>query len=616
MIDDKTEVVTQKKTQIRMIDLCAGLGGFHRGAELAELALNEAGEGPWHFECVLAAELDLSLRSLYLDNFPALRPTYRSNFPVNRVQKLVKSLRSPELQDAAGIYGADDELIQVHGDIEALINDDQTGLRLWPDASGPNDFVVPEHDLLCAGFPCQPFSKSGSQLGFSDMRGTVFHLITMILEERRPSLVLLENVGNFERHDGGHTWRTVKETLSLLNYEWVATEHVTSDSQATGLLSPHHLGLPHHRERFFIVAQQRGIEWLPRLHDRVPFPQRPKTVDEQKKADLKAAKELSRIVTEAWKGESPEALHRAQIPSDRVKVINHWNLLLEMLAEDDARGNEPKWRTSMPSFPIWGYELDPFHWYPPYTNPRDLVDKPSELSKLRAKIIDETASRLESETNSTVDLLKHGPGRDRAFLSDQNLSNKSVLAWANSWPAYASKREKWPNWKQRFIQQNREWAIRMWSRLDPLALRGWLDDLFEQIPAASNQKLEWNCKGDELELWSHVLQFRPSGLRVKRFQHIPALVAMTTTQIPVVPILSKDEPNEGRVIGAAGRHLLRSEALQLQGFPPTWSNPSGREEAFRAFGNAVNCELVSEIFQCWLGSGGTLRSQATIDFGT
>src|SRR6266404_6096694 len=125
---------------------------------------------------------------------------------------------------------------------------------------------IPPHDILCAGFPCQPFSKSGSQRGSLDKtRGTLFHEIAYILQKRRPEYVILENVGNFERHDNGRTWRIVKESLIDLGYNVRGTEHVASGGH--GLISPHHLGFPHTRERFFVAASLAPLK-------RDPFPPR------------------------------------------------------------------------------------------------------------------------------------------------------------------------------------------------------------------------------------------------------------------------------------------------------------------------------------------------------
>src|SRR5947209_20091344 len=79
---------------------------------------------------------------------------------------------------------------------------------------------LPKHEILCAGFPCQPFSKSGSQNGRRDRtRGTLFHEIIEILRRHRPPYVIMENVGNFERHNNGQTWKTVRDSLIELDYD-------------------------------------------------------------------------------------------------------------------------------------------------------------------------------------------------------------------------------------------------------------------------------------------------------------------------------------------------------------------------------------------------------------
>ena len=80
-------------------------------------------------------------------------------------------------------------------------------------------FEIPEHQILCAGFPCQAFSISGKQQGFQDLRGTLFFEIARILEFHQPPVFLLENVKNLTTHDEGKTLETILTTLKNLNYQ-------------------------------------------------------------------------------------------------------------------------------------------------------------------------------------------------------------------------------------------------------------------------------------------------------------------------------------------------------------------------------------------------------------
>ena len=115
-------------------------------------ALSELG-----FECVFASELKEDLRTLYTINFPG---------------------------------------IQIKGDITQI-----------------DPMSVPAHDILCAGFPCQPFSQAGKRQGFEDEkdRGNLFFWIVRILNAKKPKYIILENVANLENHDDGNTWNRISE---------------------------------------------------------------------------------------------------------------------------------------------------------------------------------------------------------------------------------------------------------------------------------------------------------------------------------------------------------------------------------------------------------------------
>ncbi|MFA5865118.1 MAG: DNA (cytosine-5-)-methyltransferase [Phycisphaerae bacterium] len=102
---------------------------------------------------------------------------------------------------------------------------------------------IPDHDILLAGFPCQPFSIIGGQKGFSDTRGTLFFNIEEILRVKRPPAILLENVKQFKTHNNGKTFSTVIEKLKGLGY-----------FTHTAILNALHYGVCQKRERTFIVG--------------------------------------------------------------------------------------------------------------------------------------------------------------------------------------------------------------------------------------------------------------------------------------------------------------------------------------------------------------------------
>ena len=176
---------------VRFIELFAGIGGFRYGLEREEGEERTNGQ-PTEFSCVWANEWDRYAAQIYRKHW------------------------------------GEGELYE--GDIRTV---------------DPN--IIPEHDLLCAGFPCQSFSIAGQRRGFEDTRGTLFFEICRILWAKRTPHIFLENVRGLFSHDEGNTFQTILRTLDELGYDcqWQ-------------MLNSKNFGVPQNRERVFIIGHLRG----------------------------------------------------------------------------------------------------------------------------------------------------------------------------------------------------------------------------------------------------------------------------------------------------------------------------------------------------------------------
>lgn len=362
----------------------------------------------------------------------------------------------------------------------------------------PDD--VPAHDILCAGLPCQPFSKAGSQEGFEcPSNGDLFDYVLAIVRRHEPKYLLLENVANLKAHNTGATWASIERRLRRAKYE------VTSER-----LSPHHFGIPQIRERLFIVASRNLSQFA------WPVPK------ENEKATIESVLEKR----------PPEA----RMLSERVtSCLTTWQAFLDAMPSE----------VSPPSFPIWTMEFGanyPFENQTPHAVGLELEEyRGSFGTKLRGLTLPEMFAAL---------------------------------------PSHARERRKtFPDWKIRFIQQNRDFyrANRKW--IDP-----WLPAI-KTFPS-SLQKLEWNCKGEPRNIWQYVIQFRASGVRVKRRTTAPSLIAMTTTQVPI--------------IAWERRYMTPRECARLQSMDLLPQLPNRADEAFAALGNAVNVKIVELVAEALL----------------
>jgi DNA (cytosine-5)-methyltransferase 1 len=259
-LDRRSRRVPKATPAFRFVDLFAGLGGFH-------VALRELGG-----RGVFAAEWE-----------PALNALYEANFG-----------------------------IPAWTDINDLDSDDTIRSQ------------VPDHEVLTAGFPCQPFSKAGEQLGFEHtLQGHLFFHVLDILRVKRPQRFILENVPNILYHRGGRTKGTIVEELQRLGYQ-VKVER----------LSPHQFGVPQVRERAYFVGSLDGLRdftW-PAKH------KEPTDITSVLRRDIDNPRAISELT---------------------LRAIEMWGDFLRRSPES----------VKLPSFPIWSMEFGATYPYAEETPP-------------------------------------------------------------------------------------------------------------------------------------------------------------------------------------------------------------------------------------------------------
>jgi DNA (cytosine-5)-methyltransferase 1 len=402
-------------------DLFAGIGGFH------------AALSPLGGECVFASEWD---------EYAAA--TYSSNWLNN-------------------------SSLQIHGDIREITEKYLS--------------KVPRHDVLTGGFPCQPFSKSGSQRGVSETRGTLFYDILKIIEYRKPKIVLLENVRNLVGPKHHSDYLVMVRLLREAGY---------AVSEIPTILSPHEIprkygGSPQHRQRVFIggirVGQKRAADLadLPPLIARNPFKGAESPI-----WDIK--NELEKIKEGEFLSES-----NLEISNEQKAALDVWEVFLQQYRSHN--------RSNPPGHPLW-----------------------TEFWKVRREIT----------------IPRDTPDWKRQFI-EKNLS---------------------------LFEANESWILK-WMKSSQLE---------DFIP--SHRKFEWQGK-DSKSVFECLIQFRPSGIRVKEPTYVPAFVAMAQTP----------------VIGWELRELSENEASRLQGFPSKFHFQSQRRAiSLKQVGNAVHPGSAALVF--------------------
>lgn len=400
-------------------DLFAGIGGFHAALR------QHGGHG------VFVSEIDLMARKVYELNW----------------EKTKKFVSIPDVRVAASVAKAG----------------------------------IPDHQVLTAGFPCQPFSKSGKQVGVKEPRGTLFHDILEIARVKKPEIILLENVRNLigPRHHSDYL-----KMVRLLREAGYAV------SSSPTLISPHEIperngGSPQHRQRLFIACYHVGKTKASKLIDLPSIldyanSNRTTSVDWDVKTFLK--KHVGKI--------DPKQV--ISLSSSQLAALEAWEEFVK-LNQKSNRGNP------LPGMPLW-----------------------SEFWKTRIRI-------------------------------------KSDV----------------PDWKRAFIKRNHEFYLNNQLWIDKWKQKHAIEDF---IP--SFRKFEWQAR--ELEsIWQCLIQFRPSGIRVKVPNYVPTFVAMAQT-----PYLGWEQ-----------RALTVREAAVLQGFPTDFDfGTQPLSLTMKQIGNAVHPGVVGHVF--------------------
>jgi len=363
---------------------------------------------------------------------------------------------------------------------------------------------IPKHDILCAGFPCQPFSKAGSQGGLNDVKnGNLFYKIQEILNYHKPKYFILENVRNLEKHDSGNTWKEIEHILTnVLNY-----------NIDKNILSPHNFNIPQHRQRIFIVGSKNNL-------DNFKWP---------KKTNKKTS-------IFSYLDKNPKSIDKLE--PEKIEVIDIWQNFVNAIPKEDK----------LPSWPIWSMEFGatyPFENKTPYS--------------------------------SNIDDLSLKKGSFGCLLKGK--SKEKIL---DLLPSYArTNQESFPTWKKHYIRSNRLFFKKYKKELKPIIKE------LKRINIPSWQKFEWNIQGGNRILRKHIIQFRGSGVRVKKTDYFPSLVTVST-QIPI--------------LGFYERYITPREGARIQSLNGI-KLPINKGTCFSALGNAVNVKLIKKIAENLIQNG-------------
>lgn len=344
---------------------------------------------------------------------------------------------------------------------------------------------IKKFDMICAGFPCQSFSKAGKRKGFDDeTRGDLFSKTLDILKAHPEcEFVLLENVKNLA--DNKNFWDVIVKSFSKLNY-YITKEPI--------VLSPLDFGIPQNRDRVFILGIKKDIAIKP-------------------------------------------IVDKKEITIDDLGLKEHFKILSKKAA-----------------FEI----LD------------DEADKSLILSKDEEEVL-----QAWDEFKQTIYKKKIFAPIWMQYFGEKYKSDTCFFKSVGY--------DKMPEWKQKFVERNRNFYIENKEKID-LWEKKWKMNSRNKI----YRKFEWNCLEDCKSIKDGITQLRHSGVRVKRPDYFPALVAINNT-----PIIWDEKLQHFRKLSVR-------ETARLQSFPEKYNFIGPVSQQYKQLGNSVNVKIVKIVAKCLL----------------
>ena len=323
--------------------------------------------------------------------------------------------------------------------------------------------LVPDFDVLCAGFPCQAFSNAGNKQSFNDARGTLFEHILRIALVKKPRFMFLENVKHIKKIGDEKVFEHIIKRINESGY------HVKNE-ETIFELSPHQLGVPQHRERVIFVCIRRDI-YNPSISIRLLLPEN-------------VNPSLSKIILN-----DKTVTDRYKIEKEVEDVLTAWDEMVQVIETGES-------------------------------------------------------------------------------MSPTIMCNEfSTIYTEEEFAAL-------PLWKQDYITKNRPIYNKYKDQWD-----AWVTA--HQVTLNKKEiygKLEWQAgkKKEGDSVWDYFIQLRQSGIRVKKCDYFPTLVAIVQT-----PIYAKER-----------RYITPRECARLQSFPDDFIMHVKDKIAYKQFGNAVNVDVV------------------------